>query len=337
MERHMARKLCISFNWQGPLDYGQACARVRVADEAGVDTVWVAEAWGRDCFTILTILARETRHIKLGTGIVNTYSRTPAALAQHFATLDEVSGGRMLIGLGTSGHRVIEHWHGVPFQPSLTRLREYVEIMRMILAGEPLQYQGRVFHLARGFRLRFSPVRSSIPIYIAALTPKSVLQTAQLADGWMPVMIPLGQLGQEVTDFRQVTRAAGRDPHSVVVRSPGSVTVTNNIDKARQENKAHVAFYITSMGDFYREQLIRLGYAEAVQTIRKAWDEGGRAAGTAAVPDALVDGLHLAGPVEACLERLAAQEEAGIDMHTVQVEANSPQEATTILERLVTA
>jgi F420-dependent oxidoreductase-like protein len=317
------------------MDYDQACAQVRAADDAGVDTVWVAEAWGRDCFTILTILARETHRIRLGTGIVNSYSRTPAALAQHFATLDEVSGGRMIIGLGTSGHRVIEHWHGVPFQPSLTRLREYVEIIRMILAGEALKYHGRVFRLDRGFRLRFPPVRPSIPIFIAALTPKSVLQTAQIADGWMPVMIPLAQLGKEISTFRQRVHEAGRDPYSVSVRSPGSVTVTNNVEKARQESKAHVAFYITNMGDFYREQLVRLGYEEIVQTVRKAWEEGGRAAGTAAVPDTFVDSLHLAGPVEACLDRLTAQAEAGVDLHTVHVNATSTQEATTILERLV--
>src|SRR5215813_8990434 len=300
----MARKVSISFNWQAPMDYEQALARVRLADEAGVDTAWVAEAWGRDCFTILALLARETRRIHLGTGIVNTYSRTPAALAQHFATLDELSGGRMIIGLGTSGYRVIEHWHGVPFQPSLTRLREYVEIIRMILAGEPLKYQGKVFHLERGFRLRFPPVRSSIPIFIASLTPKSVAQTAALADGWMPVMIPLERLAQEVTAFRKLVRDAGREPQSVIVRSPGAVTVTRDIDQAREESKAHLAFYITNMGDFYREQLIRLGYEEAVNTVRKAWDEGGRTSGTAAVPQALVESLFFAGPVEACIERL---------------------------------
>jgi F420-dependent oxidoreductase-like protein len=331
----MARTLSMSFNWQGPMDYAQACARVRLAEEAGVDTVWVAEAWGRDCFTILTLLARETTRIKLGTGIVNCYSRTPAALAQHFATLDEFSGGRMLIGLGTSGHRVIEHFHGVPFQPSLTRLREYVEIMRLILAGEPLKYQGKVFHLERGFRLRFPPVRSNIPIYIASLTPKSVAQTAAIADGWMPVMIPLPRLAADVTAFRQLVRDAGREPQSVIVRSPGAVTVTRDIDKAREESKAHLAFYITNMGDFYREQLIRLGYDEAVSKVRKAWDEGGRAAGTAAVPEALVDSLFFAGPVEACIERLEVQAAAGIDMHTVRVEAGDSREMVRILQRLV--
>jgi F420-dependent oxidoreductase-like protein len=331
----MARTLSMSFNWQGPMDYAQACARVRLAEEAGVDTVWVAEAWGRDCFTILTLLARETTRIKLGTGIVNCYSRTPAALAQHFATLDEFSGGRMIIGLGTSGHRVIEHFHGVPFQPSLTRLREYVEIMRMILAGEPLKYQGKVFRLERGFRLRFPPVRSSIPIFIASLTPKSVAQTAAIADGWMPVMIPLQHLAPEVAAFRQLVRDAGREPQSIIVRSPGAVTVTRDIDKAREESKAHLAFYITNMGDFYREQLIRLGYEEAVSKVRKAWDEGGRAAGTTAVPQALVDSLFFAGPVEACIERLEAQTAAGIDMHTVRVEANDSREIVQTLRRLV--
>jgi F420-dependent oxidoreductase-like protein len=308
---------------------------VHLAEEAGVDTVWVAEAWGRDCFTILTLLARETKRISLGTGIVNCYSRTPAALAQHFATLDEVSGGRMIIGLGTSGHRVIEHFHGVPFQPSLTRLREYIEIIRMILAGEPLTYQGKVFRLERGFRLRFPPVRSRIPIFIASLTPKSVRQTAQIADGWMPVMIPLEHLKREVAAFRQLVRDAGHDPQGVVVRSPGAVTVTRQIDRAREESKAHLAFYITNMGDFYREQLVRLGYEEAVTNVCKAWDEGGRAAGTAAVPDALVESLFLAGPVEACMQRLEAQAAAGIDMHTVRVEADDPKEMVKMLERLV--
>ena len=331
----MARKVSIGFNWQGPMDYDQALARVRLADEAGVDTAWVAEAWGRDCFTMLALMARETQRIHLGTGIVNTYSRTPAALAQHFATLDELSGGRMIIGLGTSGYRVIEHWHGVPFQPSLTRLREYVEIIRLILSGEPLKYSGKIFNLQRGFRLRFQPVRSSIPIFIASLTPKSVAQTARIADGWMPVLIPLQHLGSEIQNFRKLVQEAGRDPHSIMVRSPGSVTVTRHVDKARQESKAHTAFYITNMGDYYREQLIRMGHEEAVTVVRHAWEEGGHTAGIAAVPDALVDSLFFAGPVEACVERLAAQAEAGTDLHSVNVDMEDTHEAARNLTKLV--
>src|SRR6266850_3453628 len=147
----MARKISIGINWQGPLDYKVLLDKVQIADAVGVHSAWVPEAWGRDAFTTLAVLADHTKNIQLGTAIVNTYSRTPAALAQHFATLDELSGGRMIIGLGTSGYRVIEHWHGVPFQPSLTRLREYVEIIRLILSGEALKYSGKVFNLQRGF------------------------------------------------------------------------------------------------------------------------------------------------------------------------------------------
>src|SRR3984893_6131847 len=204
----MARKVTIGFNWQGKFDYKALIERVKIADHAGVHSIWVPEAWGRDAFTLLTLCAEQTSQAHLATSIVNIYSRTPAALAQHFATLDELSGGRMVIGLGTSGYRVIEHWHGVPFQPSLTRLREYVEIIRMCLAGEPLKYSGKVFNLQRGFRLRFQPVRSRIPIFIASLTPKSVAQTARLADGWMPVLIPLEQLGREIHNFRQLVQEA---------------------------------------------------------------------------------------------------------------------------------
>ncbi len=331
----MTRQLSISFNWQGSVDYDAALTRVRMAEDAGVDTAWVAEAWGRDCFTLLALMARDTRRIHLGTGIVNTYSRTPAALAQHFATLDELSGGRMLIGLGTSGHRVIEHWHGVPFQPSLTRLREYVEIIRLILRGEPLHYAGKVFTLQRGFRLRFQPVRDSIPIFIASLTPKSVAQTARIADGWMPVLIPLSHLRQEIQRFRGLVQQAGRDPHGVTIRSPGSVTVTHDVEKARQEGKAHIAFYLTNMGDYYREQLTRMGHEDTVATVRQAWAAGGHSAGIAAVPDSLVDSLFFAGSVEACVERLQAQAEAGIDMHTVQVAMDDPQTAARDLATLV--
>src|SRR5213594_1020795 len=219
----MARKVSIGFNWQGPMDYDQALARVRLAEEAGVDTAWVAEAWGRDCFTILALMARETRRMQLGTGIVNIYSRTPAALAQHFATLDELSGGRMIIGLGTSGPQVIEHFHGVPFHPPLTRLKEYVEIINTLMRNEPLKYSGKLFHLQRGFTLRFTPARTHIPIYLATLNAKSVKLTAELADGWLPIMIPLPKLKGEIDAVRQMSVAAGRPADAVSVRAPGAV------------------------------------------------------------------------------------------------------------------
>jgi alkanesulfonate monooxygenase SsuD/methylene tetrahydromethanopterin reductase-like flavin-dependent oxidoreductase (luciferase family) len=162
-----------------------------------------------------------------------------------------------------------------------------------------------------------------------------VAQTARIADGWMPVLIPLQHLGREIQKFRKLVQEAGRDPHSVIVRSPSSVTVTRDVDKARQESKAHTAFYITNMGDYYREQLMRMGHEEAVTVVRHAWEEGGHTAGIAAVPDALVDSLFFAGPAEACVERLEAQAEAGVDLHTVNVALDNPQETATSLAKLV--
>src|ERR1700691_935273 len=155
----MARKLAVGVNWQGKPDFKGTIEKAKIADAAGIHSIWVAEAWGRDAFTLLTLIAEHTAHAQMATSIVNIYSRTPAALAQHFGTLDELSGGRAIIGLGTSGPQVIEHFHGVKFTPALTRMREYVEIINLLMAGAPLNYHGKLFRLERGFTLRFDPVR----------------------------------------------------------------------------------------------------------------------------------------------------------------------------------
>src|ERR1700691_1507699 len=174
----MARKLAVGVNWQGKPDFKAMIEQAKIADDAGVHSIWVAEAWGRDAFTTLTLLAEHTKRVRLASGIVNTYSRTPGALAQHFATLDELSGGRMIIGLGTSGPQVIEHFHGVAFDPPLTRMKEYVDIINMIMAQTPLNYEGKLFKLQRGFTMRFETPRKHIPIWIASLNKKSVEFTA---------------------------------------------------------------------------------------------------------------------------------------------------------------
>jgi len=330
----MAYKISIGIDWQGKLDYQALCEKVQIAEAAGVHSAWVPEAWGRDAFTILTLLADKTKRINLGTAIVNTYSRTPAALAQHFATLDEVSGGRMLLGLGTSGPQVIEHFHGVAFQPPLQRMREYVEIINTLMKGEPLKYSGKVFGLQRGFTLRFQPVRDHIPIYLATLNAKSVKMTAELADGWLPIMIPIEHLKSEIDNLRQASVAAGRPANAVAVRSPGSITVTSQVDKARAASAGMLAFYIGRMGTFYAAQLTRLGYGEAVETIKEAWAGGSRAAGEA-VPAQLVDATGCVGTVEAGIDRLQAQEECGVDLHHVNVQAENNKEYERILAKLV--
>lgn len=330
----MARKISVGINWQGNLDVKALLERVQIADAAGVHSAWVPEAWGRDAFTILTLMADRTKQIQLGTAIVNIYSRTPAALAQHFATMDELFGGRMIIGLGTSGPQVIEHFHGVKFNPPLTRLKEYVEIINALMRNEPLKYDGKVFNLQRGFTLRFTPIRNHIPIYLATLNAKSVKLTAEVADGWLPVMIPLPKLKDEIDALRKISVAAGRPASAVSVRAPGVVVVTKNVDKARAESAGTLAFYIGRMGTFYSEQLTRHGYGDTVQTVKKAWEAGSRAAAEAVSVD-LLDATSWAGSVESCVERLQEQEANGVDIHSVHVDTQDNREYEQLLKKLV--
>ncbi len=323
----MSRKIAIAVNWQGNLDVKRMVTRTEIADRAGVDSIWVAEAWGRDAFTLLTLVAEHTKSARLATGIINTYSRTPAAIAQHFATLDELSNGRMIIGLGTSGPQVIEHFHGIKFDPPLTRLKEYVDIINMLIAGTPLNYDGKLFKLGRGFTLRFEPVRKHIPIFVASLNRKSVEFTARRADGWLPVMIPLGKLGSAIAEFRAMAVAAGRDANAVAVKAPGVVHVTADVARGRAAQSGNVAFYVARMGNFYAEQLTRWGWGDAVHTIREAWAAGGAKAGAAAVPAALADELGYSGGVEGAVERIRIQEQAGVDLHSVEIDAGDDDRA----------
>jgi F420-dependent oxidoreductase-like protein len=329
------RNISIGVNWQGPFDIAQLIEQAKVADDAGVHSCFVAEAWGRDAFTLLAVLARETRRIQLGTSIVNIYSRSPGALAQHFATLDELSGGRMIIGLGTSGPNVIEHFHGVPFDRPLTRMREYVDILNTLMRGEKLEHRGKIFRLERGFTLRFDPVRKHIPIWIASVTPKSVQQTAAIADGWLPIFLPRSQWKPQVAAFQQAVRAAGRDPANVLVRNPAGVVVTDEPARAEQATAANAAFYIARMGEFYYEHFVRLGYREVADSVRKAWGEGGSAAGAQALPAALVRELGTAGPVERCVDALDEAEAAGFRVHSVSVAERDPKKRAEIFRKLV--
>jgi alkanesulfonate monooxygenase SsuD/methylene tetrahydromethanopterin reductase-like flavin-dependent oxidoreductase (luciferase family) len=317
----MARKITIGINWQGKIDFKALIERARIADQAGVHSIWIPEAWGHDAFTLLTLIAEHTSKVQVATSIVNTYSRTPAALAQHFATLDELSEGRVIIGLGTSGPNVIEHFHGIKFNPPLTRMREYVDIINLLMAGQPLNYDGKLYKLKRGFTLRFEPPRKHIPIWIASLNQKSVEFTAQKADGWLPVMIPLARLKDSIADFRAVAASAGRDPKSVAVKSPSTIHVTSNPDRARAIQAGTLSFYAARMGTFYAEQLTRFGFGDDVRRIREAWAAGGSKAGTEAVSRRLLDEMGYAGDVAGARERLAAEAEAGADLHRVDVDA----------------
>jgi F420-dependent oxidoreductase-like protein len=328
------RKLSMGVAWTGD-NTEQIIQEAKLADEAGIEALFVAETWGHDAFTLLALLARETRRIKLGTSIVNIYSRSPGALAQHFATLDQLSSGRMLIGLGTSGPNVIEHFHGVKFEKPFTRMRECVEIINLLMRGEKLEYAGEVFRLSRGFTLRFTPVRPHIPIWIASITPKSVQQTCAIADGWMPIFLPKERWKQQLEQFADAVRATGRKPDEVSVRCPYQVSVTDDPERAAAARRAFVAFYIARMGDFYYQHFVRMGYAQAADAVRAAWAQGGSSRGAAAVPDELVADLGMAGELDACCDALDAAAAAGFSLLSVAVTEREPNKRAAILRRLV--
>lgn len=329
-------KLAVSVDWQGNFDYKKIVDRVVAADAAGIDSAWIAEAWGRDCFTLLTLLADRTKRIRLGTGIVNVFSRTPAALAQHFATLDELSGGRMIAGFGTSGANVIEHFHGVKFEPALTRMRETVEIFNTLIRHEPLKYSGKLFQLERGFTLRFEPVRKHIPIHLATLNAKALALTASHADGWLPVMIPIDKLGSEIAALRAQIKAAGRDPKAFEVHAPGGITVANGKlrERAEMAQAGTIAFYIGRMGVYYAKQLERFGFVDEVAAVKAAWKDGSAAA-IAAIPAPMRKRLGTVGDIAECRERLAAEAEAGADIHRVNIMADDAKEFAQTVEQLL--
>ena len=332
----MARRLAIRVELDGDVDRERQFAYVRAADEAGVEAVFAPETWGRDVFSLLIQVAERTSRIQLGPGIVNVFSRSPAALAQHLASLDEISGGRAIAGFGTSGPLVVEHFHGVPYRRPARRLREVIEIFRTLVAGRPLQHEGELFRLERGFTLRITPVRDHIPVYLASFRPAGVRLAAELADGWLPMMIPIERLAGEVARFRGLVRATGRDPAAVTVRSPGEVVITPDPDAARARHRRTLAYYVARMGDFYHTHLTEMGHGDDVRRIRAAWAEGGSSAGAAAVSDGLSGALSVAGSVEACLARLDEQAAAGVDLHQVTIAGiDDPAEPRRTFERLV--
>ena len=331
----MARKLLIGVNWAGNFDMDAIVEQAKIADDSGVHALSIAEAWGPDALSMLAVIARETSDIQLSTGIINIFSRSPGAMAQHFATLDHISGGRMIIGLGASGPQVIEHFHGVKFSKPLTRMREYVDIINMLMREEPLNYDGNIFQLSRGFTMRFTPLRDHIPIHIASITPKSVQQTATIADGWLPLHVPKEQWRSQIDAMTANIEASGRKRSDFVIHNPTGVRVTEDIEGARREVVGTTAFYIARMGDFYYEHFQRMGYADEANAVRRGWEEGGPAGGAAAIPDELALQLVTAGSVEQCIEGMEEAEAAGFDWHSVSIDEQDPKKRAAIYRQLV--
>lgn len=299
---------------------------VQAADETGYELVMVPEAWGRDALVSLAYLAAHTERVQLGTGIVNVYSRSAAVVAMAAATLDDVSGGRAVLGLGVSGKAVIEGWHGVPMERPLARLRDYVGAVRKILARDRAAFAGETFRMAPGFALRFRPVRQRIPIYLASITPAALRLTGEVADGWLPYMLPVERLAEEVREVEKGLAKAGRARESLTVAPYILTAVHDDAELARWAIKGHIAFYVGGMGTFYHQTITRHGFGAAADQIRAEWAANRREAAAAAVPDALVDAIAVYGSAARCRARLAEFRQAGADLPIIAPPITAPAE-----------
>lgn len=296
--------------------------RLRIADSMGVDSVWVAESWGREVLSTMGRMAGEFQNMRLGSGIVNVFSRSPAALAMAYATLDEMTGGRMIYGIGTSGQLLIEGLYGVPFDRPLRRVREYVEIFNALLSGEKLNYDGEIYHLTRGFKLLFKPVRTRIPVYIAAISPAGIRQIGEIADGWMPIWWPKQRLRWGIDLIRDAAVKAGRADVPIEIAPHLTVTVVppgGDRTAAVNEARAHIAFYVNRMGRYYWQMLERNGFEAEVAASRAAFGAGDREGATAAVSDAMADSIAISGSVEQCAEALAEWRSLGATLPIISM------------------
>lgn len=309
---------------KGGFDSKELIECVRAADDCGYDSFWMPETWERDAFSILAELATRTRRIHLATGIVNIFSRSPALLAMSAATLDEISGGRFRLGLGTSGARVIEDFHGIKFDNPLVRLRETIQIIRLLLAGEQADFEGRCFKLAR-FKLGFKPLRSRIPIYVAALARKSLNQLGELADGWLPVHWPREQLQDGIAQIRAGANAAGRDLGEIEIAPFVNVVVSEDAASARRRARLPVAYYVGGMGNYYHASLSRLGFQAEADLIRKLWQAGRPKEAIKAVTDEMIDRIAICGPLAQARARIDELYSKGATLALIPI----PVEGTT--------
>ncbi len=318
-------------------DWRESLEKVRIAEDLGYELVASGEAWNASSLPWLAVLAANTTKITLGTSILNVYSRTPAAIAQEYAALEEISGGRMMLGLGSSGAYVIEHFHGVPFDRPLRRLREYVEIFNMLIAGEPLNYEGQVFQMSRGFRIDYERPRGHVPVYIAGITPKSIRQTAEIADGILPIHWPAQHFATLRAELAEGAQAVGRDASAITIAPQTYVFITDgtNDDEQWAAARRPLQYYINRMGVFYWQMLERNGYEAEVAASRAAWAERDAAGSMAAISERMVRDIEVIGPLESVKEQLEARSELGAELQLLHMPPGTTQEVGRVLEAFI--
>ena len=303
---------------QGTTD-AEVISIAQLAEELGYHTIFTGEAWGRDAFTFLTMIGCHTTSLRLGTGIVPVFSRTPALIAQSIASLDIISQGRATLGLGTSGRLVVEDWHGVPYHRPVSRTREYIEIIRQALTGGAVNYEGRFFHLSR-FRMGAPPVQERLPIYLASLGPKNLELTGALADGWLPIWVHQERLPELIEQVAQAAREVGRDISEITVAPQVMCYASEDAEElaeAEQRIRGHMAYYIAGMGQYYYDLFRRSGFQAEADAVREAWANRQRDQAAAAISEDMLDNICVFGDPATCRAKLKQFRRSGADMPVI--------------------
>lgn len=324
-------------------DFERATDFVLEAERLGADIAWSAESWGHDAATPLAFVAARTKRIRLGTGILQVSARTPAMTAMTGMSLAAMSNGRFVMGLGASGPQVVEGWHGQPFKSTLTRLREVVEIVRLISSGEKSAYNGKLYQLplpgGEGKPIRSAAKPQSFPIYLATLSPKSLELTGELADGWLGTSFMPEHAGVFFDSIRAGAARAGRTFEELDLQAGGVVAFGDDLEKLIEPRKPGTAFTLGAMGsrqhNFYNAAYQRAGFQEVAQQAQALWLEGRRQEAAELVPDEMVLLSNLLGTEAMVRERIRAYRDAGITTLRIQPEGRTMQEQLDTLGRAI--
>jgi len=329
-----------------------AAGLVAEAERAGFDGVFAAESWGSDAFTPLAWWGAATSRVRLGTSVAQLSARSPASCAMHALTLDHLSGGRCVLGLGVSGPQVVEGWYGAAFGKPLARTREYVSIIRQVLAREapvrnagphyPLPHRGAgSLGLGKPLRSITHPLRADLPIWLGAEGPRNVAQTAEIADGWIAVYYSprLAEVYQQWLADGFARPGARRDRGTFEVAATCPLVVTDEPAEAKQQVKQSLSLYIGGMGaermNFHADLFRRMGYAEAVADITRLFRDGRRSEAAGAVPDELVDDVAIIGDREHVRAAVRTWEESGVD--TLLVGCRSAEQIRAVADAVLGA
>ena len=295
---------------------------VREAERLGYDSVWAAEAYGSDAATVLAWLAAQTERIRLGSAIFQMPARSPAMTAMTAATLDQLSGGRVMLGIGSSGPQVAEGWHGQRFAHQLQRTREYVAVVRMALARERVVFHGETLELplpdgpGKALKLTIAPVQERIPIYLAAIGPRNTELAAEIADGWIPTLFSPEHVA-EVRPLLEAGAARGeRSLDAFDIAPQVNLCISDDVAAARDTMRPLLALYVGGMGsrerNFYNQLVQRYGFEAAAKEVQELYLDGKQVEAMAALPDELIDAVTLCGPADRVRERLAVYRDAGV-------------------------